>query len=106
MEQLDVIYFCKTKAQALDVLKNLEFHLKTLHFKPEWKQSQLIWRGKFSKTTEKTDIVLLLKELEANMQLTAFEKTWSTDREAWLLDVDKYLKKQLVYFLTFLDPLI
>ncbi len=82
-----------TKAQALDVLKNLEFHLKTLHFKPEWKQSQLIWRGKFSKTTEKTDIVLLLKELEANMQLTAFEKTWSTDREAWLLDVDKYLKK-------------
>ena len=82
-----------TKAQALDVLKNLEFHLKTLHFKPEWKESQLKWRGKFSKTTEKTDIVLLLKELEANMQLTAFEKTWSTDREAWLLDVDKYLKK-------------
>lgn len=82
-----------TKAQALDVLKNLEFHLKTLHLKPEWKEVQLKWRGKFSKTTEKTDIVLLLKELEANMQLSAFEKTWSADRAAWLLDVETYLKK-------------
>ncbi|MBK9639151.1 MAG: hypothetical protein IPO63_15650 [Bacteroidetes bacterium] len=82
-----------TKAQALDVLKNLEFHLKTLHFKPTWKDVQLAWRGKFSKTTEKTDIVLLLKELEANLQLSAFEKTWSEDRKAWLLDVNSYLKK-------------
>ena len=81
-----------TKAQALNVLKNLEFNMKTLHFKPEWKESQLQWRGKFSITTEKTDIVLLLKEFESNMQLTAFEKTWSTDRAAWLMDVDTYLK--------------
>lgn len=82
-----------TKAQALDVLKNLEFHLKTLHFKPEWKGSQLKWRGQVAKATEKTDIVILLKELEANMQLTAFNKTWSTNRAAWLLDVETYLKK-------------
>ncbi len=82
-----------TKAQALDVLKNLEFHMKTLHFKPEWKAAQLEWRGQVAKATEKTDIVLLIKELEANMQLSAFEKTWANDRGAWLLDVETYLKK-------------
>ncbi len=82
-----------TKVQALSVLKNLEFHMKTLHFKPEWKAAQLEWRGQVAKATEKTDIVLLIKELEANMQLSAFEKTWANDRGAWLGDVDKYLKK-------------
>ncbi|MFN0189326.1 MAG: hypothetical protein ACKVQV_11550 [Bacteroidia bacterium] len=81
-----------TKAQALDVIKNLEFNLKTLHFKPEWKKNQLKWREKISNTTEKTDIALLLKELEANMQPSAFEKTWSADRAKWLVDVDAYLK--------------
>ncbi len=82
-----------TKAQTLDILKSIEFYIKTMHFKPEWKEAQLKWKGQVAKATEKTDIVLLIKELEANMQLSAFEKTWSADRTDWLLDVETYLKK-------------
>ena len=81
-----------TKTQTLDLLKSLDLHLKTLHFKSEWKKNQLKWREKISKAGEEKEIILLLKELEANMQLSAFEKTWSADRLKWLVDVDAYLK--------------
>ncbi len=82
-----------TKAQTLDILKSIEFYIKSIHFKPEWKAAQLEWRSQVTKATENKDIVILIKELEANMQLSAFEKTWSADRAAWLLDVETFLKK-------------
>jgi hypothetical protein len=82
-----------TIAEAFGVLKDLEFHMKTLHLKPEWKEVQLKWRRKVSSSKEKTDVVILLKELESNMQPTAFSKLWTNARAAWLADVEKYLKK-------------
>lgn len=82
-----------TIAEAFAVLKDLEFYMKTLHLKPEWKEVQLKWRGKVAASTEKTDVVILLKELESNMQSTAFDKSWTTARAAWLTDVENYLKK-------------
>lgn len=82
-----------TIAQAFGVLKDLEFYMKTLHLKPEWKEVRLKWRGKVTTSKEKTDVVILLKELELNMQNTAFDKSWTSARAAWLTDVENYLKK-------------
>lgn len=82
-----------TIAQAFGVIKNLEFYLKTVHLKPEWRVVQIKWRERVSKSTEKTEVVILLRELEANMQPTAFNKPWTTARGAWLTDIDNYLKK-------------
>lgn len=82
-----------TIAKSFGVLKELEFQMKTLHLKPEWKEVQVKWRANVTKATEKTDVVILLKELEENLLPGAFEKTWSRDREAWLAKVKAYLNK-------------